>query len=423
MNLSDKYIYHFTHIENLDSILKAGLICTNIKNKLAITHHNVAASSIQERRSAMDVTCAPYGTVHDYVPFYFCSVNPMLLSLLNKKNVDQQDIIFFAISLEKVFNETVVFSDASANTVIPPHFYNDPKDLDNLDWSAINSQKWGCKDDDEKHRKMAELLVFNRVPLELIEVIIIWNERIAQQIRAIYEANNIKTPLLTYSPFKSYNFHFTKFMFGENLHSLTTGPKTLKYKYKSSVENVIEQRKNIDNSNEFLFENLADALVKIENNFCVIEELEGIFELETKNDVHKENVSVHTLNVVNGLEKIDDFKALDDEDKNILKFSAYLHDIGKGPKSRWKDGIQPVYADHPAEVPDRVQRIFIEDFKTISSYEIEKITLLATYHDLIGEIINKGRDIKQLIDIVENEKDLNMLAIINIADASAISFL
>jgi hypothetical protein len=48
---SGKYFFHFTHIQNLDSIVKNGILCTNKKIELGITHLDVASETIQERRS------------------------------------------------------------------------------------------------------------------------------------------------------------------------------------------------------------------------------------------------------------------------------------------------------------------------------------------------------------------------------------
>ena len=86
----NKFFYHFTHLDNLESILKNGLICTNSKIKLGIEHYNIANKSIQERRSRMEIICEDnikYGYVHDYVPFYFSTRTPMLLSLINQKQL------------------------------------------------------------------------------------------------------------------------------------------------------------------------------------------------------------------------------------------------------------------------------------------------------------------------------------------------
>lgn len=83
-----KYFYHFTHIENIESIVKHGLLSTNEKENKSVEHVDLANEDIQQRRSQMDVPLEPYGKIHDYVPFYFTTINPMLLGVLNRKNID-----------------------------------------------------------------------------------------------------------------------------------------------------------------------------------------------------------------------------------------------------------------------------------------------------------------------------------------------
>ena len=83
------------------------MLCTNLKNEKEIKHKNIANQRIQERRARMDVPVGPGGKVHDYVPFYFSSINPMLLSKLIQKNVDQPGIIYFCVSIEQLEKETL----------------------------------------------------------------------------------------------------------------------------------------------------------------------------------------------------------------------------------------------------------------------------------------------------------------------------
>ena len=64
-----RFFFHFTHLKNLDSIIKNGILSTNLKNAKGIQHVNVASESIQARRNEMDVECGLKGKVHDYVPF------------------------------------------------------------------------------------------------------------------------------------------------------------------------------------------------------------------------------------------------------------------------------------------------------------------------------------------------------------------
>lgn len=97
-----RYFFHFTHIKNLDSIIKNGILCTNTKNAKGIQHENIASESIQARRNEMDVTCGPKGKVHDYVPFYFTSMNPMFLSVINSKNQDRNHSAEISMSFARI---------------------------------------------------------------------------------------------------------------------------------------------------------------------------------------------------------------------------------------------------------------------------------------------------------------------------------
>lgn len=414
-----KYFFHFTHIDNLDSILANGLLCTNEKKAKGLEHFNIAADSIQERRSTMKVTCGPKGTVHDYVPFYFCSINPMVLSILHTKNVDQSDIIFFAVPVEKILEEGVVFSDASANTDIPPNFYSEAEDLDKLDWTEIGKKSWGKGADAERHKRMAEVLIHKKLLIEDVDAIVVWNKETSSQVQKLLDKYKKTGIEITFSPYKDYYFHFTKFMFKDrDRETIVTGPKDLKHLYHAVIEDIFKKRKTL--KPEYPYKDIRDCIEKIDEDFCCINELKGIYGLETKNDVHNENVSGHTLSVVEELEKLPYYKSADEIDKDILKLAAYFHDIGKGPKSKWKDGKQPLYPDHPVDSLKMVHRILIEDIEKITKYEIKMISLLVGYHDLIGEIIHKGRDIQQLFDVIENEDQLNMLSAINLADVAAI---
>lgn len=416
-----RYFFHFTHLDNLESICKNGLLCTNKKKELGIEHTNVASISIQERRSSMDVTCEPFGTVHDYVPFYWCTINPMMLALVNTKNVDQQHVIILAVSIDKILHPNTVFTSASANTAIAPEFYNDISHLDDLDWNAIDLAKWGSTDNDERHRRMAEVLFFEEVPFSYIDCIITWNDSYKNIVEDGCQKLVKKPPKVVSSIFNGNRFHFTKFMLGKPEFSLVTGPYWLKREFEKTVKKVINAKKDQKDDQNFAFESLTELLDSIEQNFCAIPELEGIYELETVNDVHSENVSDHTKKVVEKLLESDCYKTFEENDRQLLRLAAYLHDIGKGPRSKWKDGKQPAYPDHPVDALPMIKRILKHDVKQIPNSEVRLICLLVAYHDLIGEIFGKGRDKQQLFDIINHEKEFDMLSCINLADVSAIN--
>lgn len=417
----NRYFYHFTHIDNLESIIKSeGLLSTNEKKKLGINHHDIANEIIQKRRDEMMVTVEPYGTVHDYVPFYFSSKSIMLLSLINEKKVDQEDIIFLAVSIDRIMENNVVFTSASANTVDPPQFFNHPDNLDELNWKCIDSQAWNESSDEEKHQRMAEVLIKDRVPLDWIDGFIVYDESTKQKVIELYKKYGLDEPGIQIDHRCNRYFYFKKFFIkGREEESLVHGPRKLRELFYDTVKEIIDYRDNRGVYALAAFDDIIDAITKIENNFCVIPELEGIYGLQTSNPKHKKTVSDHTISVVN---KIQDkyngyYKNLSDDDKNIVILAAYFHDIGKGPAEKWDDGIQPPYLDHPADSLKLVSGILKRKFKYLNDDEIRKICLLVAYHDLLGDIKFKaGRSIEELKEIGLCKNEVKMLAALSYGD-------
>lgn len=136
-----RMLYHFTHIDNLPSLIERGLLSTNHPAFPASHCHSIAASTIQHRRATMTVPCGAQGVVHDYVPLYFGALSLMLPGVVNKKNVDQPDIIYLEFPIELLNRSGAVFTDAAANTHIPPNFFAEPAYLDRLNWREIDSIK------------------------------------------------------------------------------------------------------------------------------------------------------------------------------------------------------------------------------------------------------------------------------------------
>jgi len=139
--------------------------------------------------------------------------------------------------------------------------------------------------------------------------------------------------------------------------------------------------------------------------------------------MHQEDVCTHTKLVVEKLRGSQEFAALDDGDKQLVELAAYLHDIGKGPKSRWaaNGGVQKVDPDHPVKGLSMVRRILCEEVASCEPRSAKILCKLVCYHDLVGDIVAKGRDASQLDDIAENERDLDMLIALAKADMASVN--
>ena len=411
-----RYIFHFTDIRNLDSIIKNGVLCTNDKKEKGITHKNIANATIQERRAKMDVPIGKKGKVHDYVPFYFSSMNPMLLTLLNHKNVDQNLIIYLCVKIQRLDDEDAVFTDASANTVAPPNFYTETTDLDKLKWDLIDSKKWGGWSDEDRHRKMAEALVYKRVDISDVDAIVVYNEWGKKKVQELFAANGKKAPEILFDhaqKIRNYSFYYTKFFFSNRRNdTLVTGPVTLLAEFKELLASIAKNRQKPKDS--YPYETPTDLVLAIEKDFAIVNQQDYA--------PHNDMVDVHTRAVVTEMKQTAYYQASSDELRSVLELAAYLHDIGKGPKEQWKEGkMTSSYPDHPADAIPMLKRILSDEVKEITEDEIRRLCIMVVYHDIIGECMEKDRDKQQIVDLIGNEDDLDMLFAISIADAKAVN--
>jgi len=415
----NRHIYQFTHLDNLPEILQHGLLSYNEKERRGIAHISIASEGIQARRAEMAVPTGPGGVVHDYVPFYFCTLSPMLLSVINAKNVDQLYLLYLGVDIGILESAHVVFTDASANTAVPPTFYSDPNDLVHLDWGNIDSCKWSCPSDEARHARMAEALVYKSLDVSEIDHVIVWNDMIKTKVQEIYAEAGLEPPAIEFNGHKRRYFYFTNFYErGPNV-SIVTGPKCLHNEFCTAVKEVAETRDE-EAPDEPMFNSIKDAVAELDDDFCALPELDAINDLATANQQHRENVGSHTRTVVSKLRESDLYAPMTDHQKALVVFAAYLHDIGKGNSPRDDDGRQRVDPDHPARAIPLVQRILTEDIESLDEEDIRQLLLLVTYHDLIGDIIGKGRDRQQLLDVIECAEDFDMLAALNCADVESL---
>lgn len=409
--------YHFTSIENLESLIDNGIFSTNQKIARGIAHVNVAEEGIQRRRAQMQVPGSNGRCVHDYVPFYFAKKTPMQLAVLHKKNVDQQFIIYLAVSIRLLNTRPgAFFTNASANTDIPPSFFsgNSQSDqLDLLDWKTIDSNGWSYVDDDQRHRKMAELLLPDHVPLCDVNQIITWNRDISDCVGRIFRSKGIAAPNVIEAGGEHYYCEP-----GNWTASLVTGPYFLKRFFDEAVSYVVSFQRQIMPK----FQSLGDALHAIRANFSAIKELDEIDGLGANYGPHNEDVGAHTRRVVNLVVNSPEYLQLDGIHREVLEMAAYLHDIGKGPKTRWANSfMDKADGEHPKKSLPMLKRILTEDLPTLPPDLVRKIVMLVTYDDLLGEIVAKGRNKSQLFDIVTSPEDINMLVALSKADIGSLN--
>jgi ssDNA thymidine ADP-ribosyltransferase DarT-like protein/HD domain-containing protein len=414
-----RYIYHFTHIDNLPNILQTGFLCNNHSDFPAEECLSIAESGIQARRAEMVVPCGPGGMVHDYVPLYFGARSPMLLAVVNKKNVDQHEILYFEFPIALIERENVVFTDASANTEIPPSFFTDPADLTNLNWTEIDSLKWGSASDLLRHQRMAEVLVHSHLAPQEAKRVVVWNEHMRKRVQEIVSAASVPFPPIVVADQwdRHYFLKFTEEH--ERRYSVVTGPRAIASKYSAACQKILENR---NKSEKPSFIDMTQLLEKLRADFACLPQTAELVGLKSQNGIHKETVDVHTLHVVNNLKVLKEFKNLSPKNQAIVELAAFLHDIGKGPKARWANngGLQKVDPDHAVRALPMMVDILTQNVQQIEQHNAETLLKLVCYHDLVGEVLGKGRDEKQIIDVAKNKSELDMLFALGKADATSL---
>lgn len=415
---SQRHLYHYLHLVNLSGVLQHGLLAVNEQRRRGIDHLSIAASDIQATRSRMVVTCPPGGVVHDYVPLYFCRRSSMFLSVVNSKNFDQPFLIFFEFPISLLDLPNTIFTDAAANTAgEPPNFFRDPDDLQHLNWDAIDNLKWSAGNDHLNHQRMAEVLVHTELPVSKATRIITWNEFMKGVVEKAYKEAGIEPPPIV---FDSHGFYVTKFAEGKNRETLVTGPRCMRSEYQKLTKEV---HTSLEAERDCQFGRLYDLRNALRADLANVAETVELIGLATSNPYHHQTVGDHTLQVVAKLRALPEFNALDQTDKLLTEIAAYLHDVGKGPKSRWQNqgGVhRHPDADHPIQGLRIVARLLKSDVGQMRKRSARVILMLVCYHDLIGGITNRGRHEQQLFDIVTDMHDFDMLAALGKADSQSL---
>lgn len=203
-------LFHITAIANLTAICHAGaLLSKNRSATVGVGYQNIAHGGAQGIRAAKPLPNPPGGAVHDFVPFYFAPRSPMLSAIHAGKvagcTVPQQDVVHLETTVERVMAQGVpfVFYDRNA-TLAYSKPYTDVARLDAVAWDLLTEAPrldGFCKYFQNRHqeeryvdrmeRRMAEFLVYDRVPLAQFTRIGVCTPAKAAQVQAILNAAGV----------------------------------------------------------------------------------------------------------------------------------------------------------------------------------------------------------------------------------------
>lgn len=189
-------ILRFTHVDNLETIMRRGGIhAPNHVPDDELPYRFCHSTEVQGARAEVSIHLGPGGTIHDYVPFYFGYLSPMMLNLKTGRvegySEGQDPLIYLVSSAQAIEAAGVkfVYSDGHGLATFTDWF-DDLGKLDAVDWTVVNQRYWKdtIDDMDRQRKKQAEFLVHQCCPWALIQEIVVIDAGMQQRVETILAA-------------------------------------------------------------------------------------------------------------------------------------------------------------------------------------------------------------------------------------------
>ncbi len=173
------YLEHMLHHKNLENVFQYGILSHNEVYRRGIIKEDISMSEVQKIRQEKELKINNDLTlgIHDFVPLYFNSKNPMLY----KRRELQPELVILLVSADIIHYSTLtddkftIFSDGNAGSK-DTRFFSGVNKLFNVDFELLFSGSWNDEDPDIKRenvRKMcSEVLVYPSISVqEIIKII------------------------------------------------------------------------------------------------------------------------------------------------------------------------------------------------------------------------------------------------------------
>ena len=184
-------ILHFTHVSHLASIATSGLVSDTLAQDHPSFQVEVGNQGIKGQRRLRAVPIAPGGVVADYAPFYFAPRSPMMYAI-EKGNVPSyeggcDELLYLVSTVETIVRLRLPYVFTDRNAVLGVAKYgHELRELDTLiDWQLMEATIWRSTEaePDRRERRMAEFLVYERVPWAAFHEVVVRNRACAERAR------------------------------------------------------------------------------------------------------------------------------------------------------------------------------------------------------------------------------------------------
>lgn len=164
-------LFRITHVRNLAWLLAHGMPCVDsgIRDPDFV---EIGKASLIEDRKSRKIKIPPYGTLANYVPFYFTPKSPMLLNIktgwkgITRRSNAEIVVLVSSVEAMRAAEVTLLFTDRHAY-MATAQWSADPADLaDMVDWAILRRHDFAQSDayPDKRDRYQAEALAHGHVP-------------------------------------------------------------------------------------------------------------------------------------------------------------------------------------------------------------------------------------------------------------------
>lgn len=180
MSVSDCYtkiefLYNFTKIDNLASIIKLGILSKNEIKRLNIKNKDISNQDVQSKRDLVKipkVRNVKNSELHDYANLYFNVRNAMMYDKINSEDINSLCVICVDKKVLDLGTTIVTNRNAASKKVD----FLSPKDgLKYIDFEKVNAYSWNDSNqyikNEKRSIKSAETLVLRSVPPRFIRKI------------------------------------------------------------------------------------------------------------------------------------------------------------------------------------------------------------------------------------------------------------
>jgi hypothetical protein len=226
-----KSLYYITHIDNLPSIFKHGIFSHRLIEERAVSYTPIYDASIVGNREAK---LAPDGrSLWEFANIYFQPRNPMLYRVVHEKS--EKQIVILGIKNQVMNTPSAFITNGNAASDATEFFdYSNGLRAISEIWGIINAEWWNSVDG-SKRKIMAECLIAEIIPPDMIHSVYVANYGVADTVKAQNLPKQIAVvpePNMFFIPAKRYRLTDRLIlaegdMFFSNMQTLTISVNTV----------------------------------------------------------------------------------------------------------------------------------------------------------------------------------------------------